>query len=306
MTHTVEQMLMRGGMLAIDKGLSLDQLALTWPENWQNLNEKQLAVSQIAAIETERFQIERGVAVVPIRGVLTANSVLAERYFGWTTYRGLEETCDALIADETVQKVIFEINSGGGVVIGLKAAAEAMARLSQIKTTVALIDTVGASAAYWLASQVDEITMTSGAVVGSIGVGISAAAYVQPSLSGEQLFSFTSTHARAKWPDPTTEAGKHEIARSLDETEAEFHDAIARARGISVDDLKTRLSVTDDPRDGGAIFGPTEAIARGMADHNATRAAFYAQHIGAHKPIAPAKSRAALARAGVAQALAEF
>jgi hypothetical protein len=61
----------------------------------------------------------------------------------------------------------------------------------------------------------------------------------------------------------------------LDAVEGEFHAAVAAGRGIALGDLAARLSVSDNPADGGALFGGADAIARGMADRQATRAGFY-------------------------------
>ncbi|WP_226550842.1 S49 family peptidase [Celeribacter naphthalenivorans] len=302
MTRTIEQVIARGGMMALDRALSLDHLAQAWPEVLAEAGER----SPKVMATPERFHVERGVAVVPVRGVLTASSVILEKYFGWTTYRGLEETCDTLAADDSVQDVILDVNSGGGMVLGLKGAANALSRLAQSKPVHALVDTVGASAAYWLASQAGDISMTAGAVVGSIGVGVSSYAYVQPGGSGVQLFEFTSTHARAKWPDPSTEEGRAEIQRDLDATEAEFHDAVSSARGMSRDELTAILSVTDDPRDGGAVFGPADAMARSLADRMETRAEFFTRLIGAAPTQPRSKSRASLARARVALATSQM
>lgn len=303
MTRTVEQVIAGGGLLALDRALSLDCIARDWPE--AAADQAQGCGEKLAA-KPERFHVERGVAVVPIQGVLTANSVILEKYYGWTTYRGLEETCETLAADDSVQTVILSVNSGGGMVWGLKGAANALARLAKVKPVHALVDTMGASAAYWLTAQAGEVSMTAGAVVGSIGVGITTGAYAQPGGSGVQLYEFTSTHARAKWPDPSTEEGRAEIQRDLDVSEAEFHDAVASARGIERGELAARLSVTDDPRDGGAIFGPAEAISRGLADRMETRSEFYARLVGEAMPSPKSKSRASVARARAAQAAAQL
>ncbi|WP_444430882.1 hypothetical protein ACTTAM_08335 [Rhodobacter capsulatus] len=126
---------------------------------------------------------------------------------------------------------------------------------------------------------------------------MTAAANVAPgAASGCRLFDFTSRHARAKWPDPATEDGKAEIRRGLDRTEARFHAAVAEGRGIAPEDLAARLSVSDDPEDGGAVFEAAEALARGLADRIETRAAFYARLRAAHAP-APRKGLARGARA---------
>ncbi|MGI3165996.1 S49 family peptidase [Pseudooceanicola sp. 200-1SW] len=256
------------------------------------------------AATPERFAVERSVAVVPVRGVLTPNSAILERWFGWATYRGLVETCEQLASDEAVSAVVLELDTPGGAVRGCAGAAAAIAELNAVKPVHALVDPLAASAGYWLASQAREISVAPGAELGSIGAGLMTGAYVQPgAATGLQLFEFTSPHARAKWPDPATEEGKAELERSLAEAEARFHEAAAAGRGMTPDDLRSRASVTDDPRDGGAIFDGTGAISRGLADRIETRRAFYGRILGTYAPP-PRKGRSAGHRGASARAAA--
>ncbi len=222
------------------------------------------------------FVVQRGVAAIGLKGILTANNALFARCLGWTTYHGLAATCAELAAAEDVEQVVIEADSPGGMVLGIEAAAQAVAGLAAQKPVHVLVNPMAASAAYWIASQATEIVLTPGAIVGSIGVGMQTYSFKGPSmLFGEQYYSLTSTHARAKWPDPGTEDGMAELQRSLDEVEGRFHAAVASGREIDMADLKARLSVTDDPRDGGAVFLGQDAIGRGLADRQETRAAFY-------------------------------
>ncbi|PJE26820.1 serine protease, ClpP class [Pseudooceanicola antarcticus] len=256
------------------------------------------------ASAVERFAVERSVAVVPVRGVLTPNSAVLERWFGWATYRGLIETCEQLASDEAVSAVVLELDTPGGAVLGCAGAAAAIAELDKVKPVHALVDPLAASAGFWLASQAREISVAPGAELGSIGAGLMTGAFVQPGAgTGLQLFEFTSPHARAKWPDPSTEEGKAELERSLAEAETRFHEAAAAGRGMSVEDLRSRASVSDDPRDGGALFDGAEAISRGLADQVETRRAFYTRILGTYAP-APRKARSARSRGASALALA--
>jgi ClpP class serine protease len=165
---------------------------------------------------------------------------------------------------------------------------------------------MAASAGYWLASQATEISMTQGAIVGSVGIAQRLSANVGAGMSGVQGFEFTSSHARAKRPDPTTEEGQAEITRMLDEYEANFHAAIAAGRKLDVATLAGHLSVTDDPRDGGATFQGKDAIARGLADKIETRGAFTARIAALYAPKARKGAQGYLARAQAAQAAAKL
>ncbi|NBE05937.1 S49 family peptidase [Rhodobacter sp. CCP-1] len=253
----------------------------------------------------ERFAVLRGVAVVPVRGILTHGSALYESWFGWATYSGIEDTAAQLAADADVTAVILDMNSPGGLVIGCEAAAEAIRSLRAVKPVHALVNPLAASAAYLIASQATSITMTPGALVGSIGTMTEVLQPVQPSLYGDQAFIITSSHARAKRPDPTTEVGRAELQRFADEAEARFHQAVSLGRGIALEELPALLSVTDDPADGGASYEFEAALARRLVDGRETRAAFYDRIFAQHglQPRRPATGgRAALGAQAVAAA----
>ncbi|MBZ4023257.1 peptidase S49 [Rhodobacter sp. TJ_12] len=303
MGKTVQEVLLSSAaMVALCEEHAADFLAMGWPEAATG--------AQVAAAgDGSRYAIERGVAVMPVRGLLTPNSVVLERYLGWATYRGISEACAELTADDAVSAAVLEFDTPGGYTLGVEEAAAAIKALAAVKPVYALAAPLAASAGYWLASQAREVVMTPGAAVGSIGVAVTTSAYLAPGASsGMQIFEFTSSHARAKWPDPSTDEGKAEIRRSLDESEARFHAAVAEGRGIALEGLAAQLSVTDDPADGGAVFDGAEAVARGLADGVETRADFYARVIGEHSP-APRRAggaRGAMARAAVARARAQL
>ncbi len=223
----------------------------------------------------ERFAIYRGVAVMPVRGILTPANAMFEQYLGWATYEGIVATCDELAGSPDVGAVIVEFDSPGGMTRALASAAEALAALAKVKPVYGLINPLAASAAYWLASQCSDITLIAGAEVGAIGTMVEGCDHVQPGFDGDQWQILTSSQARAKRPALTTEAGQSFWLRQLDAVEGEFHAAVAAGRGIALGDLAARLSVSDNPADGGALFGGADAIARGMADRQATRAGFY-------------------------------
>ncbi|MFN3312923.1 MAG: S49 family peptidase [Hyphomonas sp.] len=294
MTHKIRALL-AGAPTALAAELARDLLALDLPVA--------RAGDPVAASPVERFTVQRGVAVLPVRGILTPNSAVLERYLGWTTYFGLEEAAAELAERSDVAAVILDLDSPGGLVRGCEGAAAAVAALAAAKPVHAIAAPMAASAAYWIAASASSIAVTPGGIVGSIGVAVEATSVVGPNSWGEQSYLLTSSHARAKMPDPGTAEGMAELRRSLDASEAAFHAAVAAGRGIAPADLPARLSVTDDPRDGGAVFGGADAIARGLADTVETRAAFAArvfQSYGAaqkHGAGARFKARAAAARA---------
>lgn len=291
-----------GQLMAVDPVLGRESLCQDWPVSVVAARSDIVAGMDLKVERGERYVSVRGVAVMPIRGVLTPNSEILERYYGWATYAGIEAACAEIAAAEDVGAAVLEIDSPGGLVTGLAGAVGAVAELARVKPVYVLANPMAASAAYALASQATSIAMTAGAYVGSIGVMVESSAPVQPDMMGDQWNIHVSRHARAKWADPRTEAGRAEIARRLDEYEAVFHADVARGRKIAPEALAVQLSVTGDAADGGAVFLPAEAIRRGLADSAETRAGFYDRVMAAHAPQ-PARARPA-ARAFAAQAAA--
>lgn len=303
---TVATLLNGAGLMAIDRELAAPLLNLPG-----HVAAGQPMAAPPPGTGAERaYPVVRGVAALAVRGVLTPNNENMAKWYGWTTYHGLAGLIADVAAAEDIAAVVLEVDSPGGMVMGLDAAAEAVKALAAVKPVHALVNPMAASAAYWLASQATDITVTPGAITGSIGVGVETYSYTGPSmLFGAQFYSLTSTHARAKWPDAATDTGRAEFTRMLDESEAKFHAAVASGRGIALEDLPTRLSVTSDPRDGGAVFYGQDGVTRGLADAVQTREAFYAGMYaryggGVAAPKPKAARRAALALAAAAQARA--
>lgn len=72
--------------------------------------------------------------------------------------------------DPTVSKIVLHIDSPGGAVGGIDDLAAEVREAKAHKPVVAYIEDLGASAAYWVASQATEIVANRGAFVGSLGV----------------------------------------------------------------------------------------------------------------------------------------
>lgn len=86
------------------------------------------------------------------------------------TDRGRLERLAALAEDDAVRAVIVAINSPGGTTAGGEELYEALRALSSAKPTVAVINELGASAAYMTAIGTDHILARRLSIVGSIGV----------------------------------------------------------------------------------------------------------------------------------------
>jgi protease-4 len=72
--------------------------------------------------------------------------------------------------NKTIRAVILRINSPGGAVAPAQEIYREIERLKEKKPVVASIETIGASAAYYIASNTSRVVCSKGTITGSIGV----------------------------------------------------------------------------------------------------------------------------------------
>ncbi len=110
---------------------------------------------------------EGNVALIPIKGVITSESV---GVFGQEVASSLDIVKFIEDADKNpkIKAIIFEINSPGGSPVATEEIANAVERTN--KTKVAWIREIGTSGAYWIASGSDKIVASRMSFIGSIGV----------------------------------------------------------------------------------------------------------------------------------------
>jgi signal peptide peptidase SppA len=108
---------------------------------------------------------ENGVAVIELEGPLMK---LQSKYGGSSTLAARSMIRHA-VKDSSVRVIMLHIDSPGGTVAGTHDLAQEVSAANKTKPVYAHIDDLGASAAYWVASQAQRITANATAMVGSIG-----------------------------------------------------------------------------------------------------------------------------------------
>ena len=121
--------------------------------------------------DSDLLQIENGVGIIPITGVLMKRPDIFSRVLlGATDMDEISEAIEEAGERDDVQAVLLDIDSPGGTVNGTPEIAAAVASLSKAKYVYAFSDGQMCSAAYWIAAQADVIYATPSARIGSIGV----------------------------------------------------------------------------------------------------------------------------------------
>lgn len=113
-----------------------------------------------------------GVAVISIFGIMSqrANMMADLSSGGGTSTEKVGASLRQWLADPDTRAIVLEIDSPGGGTFGTGELADQIFKARGQKPIIAQVNSVAASAAYWVATAASEIVMTPGGEVGSIGV----------------------------------------------------------------------------------------------------------------------------------------
>ena len=193
--------------------------------------------------------------VVQVRGVIDSESEAS----AGRLIQGLRKAWHA----DATQSVILHINSPGGSPVQSQRVYDEVMRLREKgdKQIIAVIEDIGASGAYYIASAADEIVAAPSSLVGSIGV-ISAGFGLEGAIDkiGVERRVFSAGENKA-FLDPFSDI--------LPEQRAFWENVLAQTHRQFIDDVETgrdgRLS--DDPRlFSGLIWAGDQARELGLVD----------------------------------------
>ena len=203
------------------------------------------------------LDVREGVAVIPVRGVLTRRSYwrgdrASHEWIGGQVKLALERP--------DVERIVFEIDSPGGQVNGCEELATLIYEARGQKPMVSYVLGQASSAAYWIASAADRIVSGRMSMLGSIGV---IWTYLDWSKYDAELgieeISIVSSQSPNKDLDPKTEEGRALVQAMVDQLAGEFVADVARNRGV--DEAKV---ISDFGR--GWVLVGEKAVESGLAD----------------------------------------
>lgn len=122
--------------------------------------------------EAKSYIQQGAIAVIPVKGILVKEAwTLEELWYGLVSSERITQFINSVAADDRVVGAVATVDSPGGMVSGTEKLGNAWMQLGASKRTVAHVDALAASAAYWFASGSGSIQMDCRtAYTGSIGV----------------------------------------------------------------------------------------------------------------------------------------
>lgn len=203
-----------------------------------------------------RARVRDGVAMIEVTGPIVRRADLFSDISGATAVESLSQDFSVALRDDLVEAVLLVLDSPGGEVTGIHEFAQMIAAARTNKPVWAYVEGLGASAAYWIASAAEHITIDDTAVLGSIGVVM---AVPDPAKRTSRDIEIVSSQSPNKRPDVATERGRQLLQTVVDDTAAVFIADVARNRTVS------EARVLRDFGQGGVMVGKVAVVA-GLAD----------------------------------------
>lgn len=209
------------------------------------------------------MEIQNGVAVIELDGVLAKKMNLFMDISGGTSTQIIGNQIRAALADDDVTAIVLNIDSPGGTVDGTAELADLIFQSRGDKPIVAFVDGLMASAAFWIGSAADRILISGDtAMVGSVGV---IATHVDQSrfneMKGVKVTHIVSGKFKAVGSPhmPLNENGLKTIQDEVNAIMSVFVAKVAEFRGVSEEAIRETLGEAQ-------ILMGQQALAAGVVD----------------------------------------
>jgi HK97 family phage major capsid protein len=206
-------------------------------------------------------------AVIPIYGMILPRAADFDMSEVGTSIESLRKNFSAAMSNPDVKAVVFDVDSPGGSVYHVEEFAQEIYNAAGgAKKIVSQVNSLAASAAYYLASQADEIVITPSGEAGSIGVRMMHQD-ISKALEMKGIKVTNVTYGKYKVEnnpfEPMSEEGLAFAQQRVNDYGDMFVKALARGREMKVSQVKEDFGE-------GRVFGAAEAKKRGMVDRVAT------------------------------------
>jgi capsid assembly protease len=217
--------------------------------------------------QAKKAQTKNGkIAVLPLFGIIGQRMNMLIRFSGGTSTELFTRDLRGLLADPEVGGVIVDIDSPGGGVFGVAELAEEIFKSRGRKPIWGVANSEAASAGYWIGSAVEDLAVTPGGEVGSIGVYALHSDFSEAQAK-EGIKNTLIKAGRLKTAgnpyEPLEKEARDYLQSGVNRYYRMFVEGVAKYRGKNVEDVKNGFGE-------GGMTGSRDAVKMGMADRVAT------------------------------------
>lgn len=213
---------------------------------------------------TRDYEVENGIAIIPVVGTLVRRTIGLEAQSGLMSYALIAERLDAALQDTAVKAILLDIDSPGGEAGGVFDLADKIFAARKVKPIWAVANDEAFSAAYAIAAAADRIYLSRTGGVGSIGV---IAVHLDQSVAeADAGLRYTAIYAGEHKNDlsphePLSDPARAQLQTEVDRVYALFTETVARMRGLDLAAIKETEA---------ALYFGEQSVAAGLADRIGT------------------------------------
>src|SRR3990167_4134762 len=222
--------------------------------------------ARIGAAQRPSARRSGAVAVLPLHGPIAQRMNMMTAVSGGTSTEMFGKQFRAVMAEPGIGSVIIEVDSPGGTISGVDELATEIFKARGSKPIIAQVNSMMASAAFWIGAACDEIVITPGGRMGSVGV-------IMPHLDVSKrdekegvkmtLITAGKFKAEANMFEPLSDEARAALQHDVDEMYGMFLASLARSRGVSAATVRNGFGE-------GRMVGAKQAVELGMADRIGT------------------------------------
>ncbi|HUX14962.1 MAG TPA: S49 family peptidase, partial [Phycisphaerae bacterium] len=228
------------------------------------------------------YRLVGGVAVIPLYGVLMPRGNLVTRMSGGMSTQEFTAAVQAALDDDDVRRIVLDVDSPGGSVLGIEEAAELVRAVNDRKPVVTAATNQMASAAYWIGAAAGEVVASPSTQVGCIGVFCVHSDYSAADTTAgiKRTVIFAGPNKTLGNPHETlSQDGRDGLRQESNDYYEAMLAGLARYRGLSIEALQQRLGQRNtlrapDAREAGLIdrVATLSEVVAGLADKPSTQA----------------------------------
>jgi signal peptide peptidase SppA len=265
----------------MSKSIAAEYQAMPWimePAALKAFAERVASLPQTAALfavevaeKPKELTVVGGVAKIAIRGYLLDTVPGWVRAWGITAtgYDEIVSQIHTAVERKDVTGIELLVDSPGGMVAGVISAADAIFEARQSKPVSAVIKVLGASGAYWLASQAETI-IADDANTGVGSIGVFTWYYSLQERVGIKISVIRSGEHKGMGLDTITDKQLAAVQERIDGLADNFITAVARGRASDVEQIAElatgQLWIAGKARELGLIDAVIESPAAANGD----------------------------------------
>lgn len=202
------------------------------------------------------------IGLIPVYSMLDQRMNSALMKAGGTSTEEIGMALDVMMKEPSVGCIVLHVDSPGGSDRGLQEVSDKIYAARQTKPVYAMVDSMMASAAYWLGTSASMVMCTPGGQMGSIGVyqlHLDQSKALEADGVKVSVIKAGKYKAEGNPFEPLDDDAREHIQDTINGLYDKFCAAVARNRGTTVSDVRSNYGE-------GRVLNADAALKAGMCD----------------------------------------